>query len=128
MSEKELHVVFVRAQRAQRGEVCGARVRDEIFSGTPGKFGMTQLHGDDHARVAFVSVRKRMDFRNEVMMKANQAFVDRERLVFQPILNAVAEEAANSRSARWRFGKLPRRYLNKVMVSSYNGLGNRHLR
>ena len=55
---------------------------------------MTQLNGDDvgdHARVSPVSVGKRMDFRNQLMMKANQAFVDRERLVFQPILN-VADE------------------------------------
>ncbi len=98
--EERLHVVFIGVERTERGEILCARVafRNEVCCCSPGEFRLTVLYSEyvgHHARVAAVSVGKRMDFRNKLVMKAGEAFVEQECLVFQPILN-VAEELWNA--------------------------------
>ena len=97
--EERLHVVFIGVERTERGEILCARVtfRNKTCSCSPGEFWLTVLYSEHlghHARVAAVSVGKRMDFRNKLVMKSDEAFVQ-ECLVFQPILN-VAEELWNA--------------------------------
>ena len=79
--EERFHVVFISVERAERGEILGARVafRNELCSCSPGEFRPTVLYSEYvgyHARVAAVSVGKRMDFRNKLVMKADEAFVE----------------------------------------------------
>ncbi len=85
-----MHVFFICVQRAECGEIRGARasVCDKICPGAPSKFGPAAIYCDNirhHAGVSSVSVREWMNSRNELVMKPNQAFVDRKGLVVQPI-------------------------------------------
>jgi len=89
-TEQRLHVVFIGVERAERGEVVGARAAfsDNVCSRSPGKFGPSEFDGEDignHARVPSVSVGERMNFRNDLVMKAEEAFVHGERSMSQPI-------------------------------------------
>ena len=97
--EQQLHVVFVCVERAQRGEVPRARIArgDEIFSSAPGEFRLAALNGDDvgdHSRMTPVSIREGMDSR-QLVMKAKQCFVGRERFVLQAV-SCVGEKLGNS--------------------------------
>src|SRR5712664_3650179 len=88
--KKWLDVVLVGIKRAQRSQVGGARasLRNKVCSRAPGKLSLPMFHGNyvrNHARVPTVSVCEWMDF-YKLVMESNQAFVDGECLVIEPIL------------------------------------------
>jgi hypothetical protein len=93
-------VVLVGIQRAQRSQISEARVpfRNKVCSRAPGKLGLPVFHGNyvrNHACVPAVSVCEWMDFRNKLMMESNQAFVEGECFVIDPIL-CVAEKLGDT--------------------------------
>src|SRR5215472_8456674 len=99
-STRDFTSFFICVEGAECDEIPSARIAfgDQVFSSSPSKFRQAELDGDhvgDQAGMAPVSVGKRMDFRNKLMMKANQTFVDRKCLVVQPIPD-VANELWNT--------------------------------
>ena len=46
--QKEVHIVLVFVKRAERREIhaAGITVRDQVFTGSPGEFGLAVFYGD----------------------------------------------------------------------------------
>lgn len=98
--EEQFHFIFIGVERSERAEILCARIAlgDHFFSSAPGEFRLAVFYSDDvghHPGVAAVPVGKRMDLRNKLVMKPDETLVEREWLVFQPILH-VADELWNA--------------------------------
>src|SRR5260370_40062311 len=97
--KKRLDVVLVRIKRSQCSQIGRARApfHNKVRSRAPGKLVLPMFYGNhvrNHARVPAVSVCECMDF-HKLVMESNQAFVDGECLVLQPMLR-VREKLGNT--------------------------------